>query len=241
MRIAVEVEHDAKYVNNRWNDAKADPAGRLVGGTMRLEAMGDIFEAADGSLYSFAKDHALAMLKTKIGVSNGLTWNEKTGKFYYVDTCAVDIKEFDYDFKTGKICKCCFFSSKKMCTDEIFQFLMILLANERVLISFYLADGKRPAFGADGLTIDAEGFLYLATWGGSKVLRIDPSTGKIVLNIEFPAEQITSVAFGGPNLDELFVTSAATARDHEQPFPAGSVFKVTGLGFRGLPMNKVRL
>lgn len=104
-RIALEVEHDAKYVNNRWNDAKADPTGRLVGGTMRLEAIGDIFEAADGSLYSFAKDQELALLKTKIGVSNGLTWNEKTGKFYYIDTCALDIKEFDYNLKTGEICK----------------------------------------------------------------------------------------------------------------------------------------
>lgn len=115
------------------------------------------------------------------------------------------------------------------------------LANERVVINFKNPEGKRPEFGADGMTIDAEGFLYLATWGGSQVLRIEPTTGKIVLAIKFPAEQITSAAFGGPNLDELFVTSAATNRDKEQPFPAGSLFKVTGLGVRGLPMSKVRL
>lgn len=106
MRIAIEVEQDAKYVNNRWNDAKADPAGRLFGGTMRLEACGDIFEAADGSFYSYAKDEPLAKLKTNVGVSNGLTFNVKTGKFYFVDTCTSDIKEFDYDIKTGKICEC---------------------------------------------------------------------------------------------------------------------------------------
>lgn len=118
---------------------------------------------------------------------------------------------------------------------------MGLTANERVLVDFHTSDGHRPTFGPDGLTIDADGFLYLATWGGSKVLRIDPNTGKTVLDIELPAEQITSVAFGGPNLDELFVTSAATARDKAQHPPAGSLFKVTGLGVRGLPMNKVRL
>lgn len=106
LRIAVEVEPEELYVNNRWNDAKADPAGRLCGGTMRLEACGDIFEVSLGSLYHCAKDQAVAPLKKDIGVSNGLTWNTKTNKFYFIDTCTSDVKEFDYDVKTGKICKC---------------------------------------------------------------------------------------------------------------------------------------
>lgn len=62
-----------------------------------------------------------------------------------------------------------------------------------------------------------------------------------MLEIEFEAEQITSAAFGGPNLDILYVTSAATERSSPQPPPAGSIFKVTGLGVKGLPMSKVRL
>lgn len=44
-------------------------------------------------------------LKREIGVSNGLTWNEKTNKFYYIDSCDLDVKEFDYDPKTGSICE----------------------------------------------------------------------------------------------------------------------------------------
>lgn len=114
-------------------------------------------------------------------------------------------------------------------------------ANERVLIDFRSANGDRPSFGPDGMTIDADGILYVATWGGSKILRIDPATGKIVSTIEFPAQQITSAAFGGPNLDILYVTSAGQERDSPQPKPAGQLFAVTGLGVRGLPMNKVRL
>lgn len=105
LRIAVEVEPEQRYLTNRWNDAKADPAGRLFGGTMRLEECGDIFEAAEGSVYRFARDEPLAKLKTDVGVSNGLTWNERTGKFYYIDTCTSDVKEFDYDVKTGEICE----------------------------------------------------------------------------------------------------------------------------------------
>lgn len=66
--------------------------------------------------------------------------------------------------------------------------------------------------------------------------------GTIVLEIPIPAEQITSVAFGGPNLDILFVTSAAFEFDKKHPDPCGSVFKATGPGIGvGLPMYKVRI
>lgn len=67
------------------------------------------------------------------------------------------------------------------------------------------------------------------------------STGKILLEIEIPAKQVTSVAFGGPDMDILFVTTAATSRDGEQPPLAGHLFKVTGLGVKGLPGVKVRV
>lgn len=51
----------------------------------------------------------------------------------------------------------------------------LILANESVLIDFACNDGERPSFGPDGMTIDADGFLYVAIWCGSKVLRIDPT------------------------------------------------------------------
>lgn len=62
-----------------------------------------------------------------------------------------------------------------------------------------------------------------------------------MLEIYLPAAQITSVAFGGPELDILYVTSAAQARTEPQPLPAGQLFAVTGLGVRGTPMHNVRL
>lgn len=64
--------------------------------------------------------------------------------------------------------------------------------------------------------------------------------GEIETEIKLPAEQITSAAFGGPNLDILYVTSAATERSSPQPPPAGSLFQITGLGVVGLPMSKVK-
>lgn len=62
-----------------------------------------------------------------------------------------------------------------------------------------------------------------------------------MLEIKFPAEQVTSAAFGGPNLDILYVTSASTERSGPQPKPAGSLFKVTGLGAKGFAGVKVRV
>lgn len=101
----MEVEKEARYLTNRFNDAKADPIGRFYGGTMRLEECGNVFESAEGSFYRVASDQPVAKLRTDIGVSNGLAWNEKAKKFYFIDTCTFDVKEFDYNIKTGEICK----------------------------------------------------------------------------------------------------------------------------------------
>lgn len=168
VRIALEVEKGEKYKTNRFNDAKADPTGRFYGGTMRLEECGDIFEAAEGNFYKYAKGEELSLLRTDVGVSNGLTWNAKNGKFYYIDTCTSDVKEFDYDAKTGNLCKSIYNSHDQSSNEEI-----SIVANEKVLIDFTV-DGKKPDFGPDGMTIDADGNLYVCTWGGSKIMKINP-------------------------------------------------------------------
>lgn len=113
-------------------------------------------------------------------------------------------------------------------------------ANERVIIDFTV-NGERPDFVPDGMTIDSNGRLYIATWGASKIFVVNPANKKVEHEIVFPCEQVTSAAFGGPNLDILYVTTAATDRSKPQPLPAGRVFKVTGLGVKGLPMKSVKL
>jgi gluconolactonase len=98
-----EVETDMP--DNRWNDAKVDPVGRFYGGTMRLEACGDIFEKSLGTFYRYSRKSGFVSLITNIGISNGLTWNKMMNKFYFIDSTALDIKEYDYDMKTGDICE----------------------------------------------------------------------------------------------------------------------------------------
>lgn len=106
VRIAGEVEtDDARYKTNRFNDAKPDPFGRFFGGTMRLEECGSIFDAANGSLYKYSEANGFENIRQNVGVSNGLAWNLEKKKFYYIDSCDIDVKEFDYDPTTGNICE----------------------------------------------------------------------------------------------------------------------------------------
>lgn len=217
VRVVGEVEQEAKFKTNRFNDGKCDPFGRLYAGTMRLEECGDIFDAADGSLYKYEKGtKSFDWLKGKIGVSNGLAWNETTNKFYYIDSCQLDVKEFDYNPKTGAI------------------------SNERQVIDFRV-NGEKPEFVPDGMTIDSQGFLYVCTWGGSRIIVVDPSTGKIAREIQFPTSRITSAAFGGPNLETLYVTTASKQVEQQFPPPAGGLFKVTGLNVTGTKMYRAKV
>lgn len=74
-----------------------------------------------------------------------------------------------------------------------------------------------------------------------KVLNVDPQTGKILRSIELPAKFITSVAFGGRNFEDLYVTSAENEAKRELGLQDGSTFVVTGIGVRGLPANEVSI
>lgn len=223
IRIAFEVEVESK--NTRFNDSKADPFGRFYGGTMRVEAAGDLFDVAAGTFYKYVKGEGVHELIHDIYVSNGMAWNLTENKFYYIDSCKFDIKEYDYDPSNGNI------------------------SNERVLIDFTV-NGKSPGFIPDGMTIDTAGNLYVAAFGGAKVIKVDPKKGKVVLEIPIPSKQVTSVAFGGPNLDILYVTSASapiTAEsigvlpNDKQYEHAGKLFKITGLGAKGYPGVNVNL
>ena len=82
---------------NRFNDGKADPKGRIYAGTMLQEEFGDIMSSSNGGFYRFdSVPKAFKLLKTNITISNGMAWNEKTKKFYYIDSKVLDVKEFDY-------------------------------------------------------------------------------------------------------------------------------------------------
>jgi len=143
-----------------------------------------------------------------VSTSNGLVWSLDGRRMHYIDTGRNNVRTYDFDIATGAI------------------------ANERVAI--------RNEHGGhlDGMAIDSEGMLWIAVYGAGQVRRYDPESGALLRTIEIPAKQTTSCAFGGPDLTDLYVTSACqgyTAADRARDPLAGSLFRVHA-GVAGVPM-----
>ena len=162
-----------------------------------------------GSLYRLDADRQPTTVLTGVTVSNGLGWSPDRTTMYYIDSPTHRIEVFDFDLDSGDV------------------------ANRRVLIELS-KDWGLP----DGMTVDEEGSLWVAFWSGSAVRRIHPD-GEVVSTVEFPVSQVTSCAFGGDDLSDLYVTSARDSLSEEQlrkqPV-AGGIFRLQP-GIRGLPQH----
>jgi sugar lactone lactonase YvrE len=107
------------------------------------------------------------------------------------------------------------------------------LRNKRVFV-----DTEALSSGPDGATVDAEGYLWSVMVRSGAIVRFAPD-GTIVRTIEMPLQHPTSVAFGGPDLDILYVTSISRSPNLRDDRPdAGGLFAIEGLGVRGLPAHK---
>jgi len=198
--------------SDRFNDGKCDHQGRLWAGTMGAEIIpGKQFDEEKGNLYKLDTNGQVSAHVDKIGISNGLGWSTDSKRFFYVDSLVHTVDVFDFDSGAGTI------------------------SNRRVL---YDLKKNGNAGLPDGLAVDADNNLWVATFNGAKILHIDGATGQLIDAIDFTgiSSKLTSVAFGGPNLDIMYVTSAnfglseAEAANEKSP---GSLFKVTNTGGRG--------
>lgn len=215
-KIEVIAEADEPSTN-RFNDGKADPSGKLWAGTMGAEPQPGKVDLKKGNLYSLEADKKLKRHVSNIHISNGLAWNSDMKKFFYIDSGDKRIDQFDYDVKTGTI------------------------SNRRPL--FTLKDHQLEGT-PDGQAVDKDDNLWVALFNGYKVIKIATDKPETLLgSIDLPAKQVTSVAFGGPDLDTLYVTTAnMTVRGNVLATPEnGSVYKITGVGAKGVDGAKVKL
>ena len=160
----------------------------------------------DGGIYSLGVDHRLRQLDTGIHFSNSPCFSPDDRTFYFSDSFLYTTYAYDYDISTGEI------------------------ANKRVFV-----DTKSLGGMPDGSTVDSDGLLWMAIYGGGKVAAFNPA-GKLVRSIELPVKLVSSVMFGGPQLDRLYVTTieeGALGEPAEEG--AGYVYAIEGLGARGLP------
>lgn len=160
------------------------------------------------SLYRLDVDGSVHRMLDGLTIGNGLAWDASGRVMYYIDTPTHRIDAFVFDPDSGS------------------------LSDRRTVVRIPAGSGA-----PDGMTIDAEGGLWVALWGGAAVHRyVDGNLDRVV---DLPVTQPTSATFGGAGLDELFITSASVGLSPEQrrdqPL-AGAVLRVRP-GVRGVPAS----
>lgn len=175
--------------------------------------VGSITESQDwpgSALYMIEGSEKCVQVFDGVTTSNGLAWSSDDKTFYYIDTMTYCVAAFDFEINTG------------------------ILTNKRTIIDFRGEKG-RP----DGMTIDEDGFLWIAHWNGGMVSRWNPSTGICSLRVPIPAYNVTSCYFGGKQRDILYITSARVETNESQlkEYPlSGGIFSLQP-GTRGLITN----
>ena len=166
-------------------------------------------QRALGRFYRLDLDGSLHVIAENIGCSNGIGWSPDLSRMYYIDTPTRQISVYDYDRATGEV------------------------ANRRVFVQV------EGAGSPDGMTVDAQGGVWCAEWGGSCVKHYDPA-GKLIEKIDIPTRNVTSVMFGGNDLGDLYITTAIGGDKNADPRFAGALYRCRP-GVTGKPETLSRI
>lgn len=142
-------------------------------------------EDQSASLYVLEKDLSIKLRLSGLSISNALSWSPDNRTLYHADSPTHQIRAFDFNGETGE------------------------LSNPRIFAT--TEEGVEP----DGACIDAEGYLWNAQWGGSRVRRY-AADGSLALQVDLPVSQVTCCALGGDDLSILGVTTARIGLSDEQ-------------------------
>ena len=169
-------------------------------GRLWIGTMSTKITPESGALYKITSALSPEKMLGKITISNGMAWTSDNQTFYYIDSPTQEIRAYRFDLETGEI-----------------NF-------DRTVIRVPKELGT-----PDGMSMDREGKLWVAHYGGFGVYCWDPENGKLLKKIVLPAPHVTSCVFGGENLDHLLITTArenlTEAQLQEYP-QSGDVFLV---------------
>jgi len=154
-----------------------------------------------GILYCLEKDFSIIEKQQGVGISNGIAWSPSGDTLYYIDSVTQRVVAYQYTSSTGAI------------------------SHSRVVIEI------PPYVGVpDGMCVDNLGMLWVALWDGGKVVQIHPTSGEILSEVVVPnVRKVTSCAFGGEDMNTLFITTARqglTPEEERYEPHAGSLFAV---------------
>lgn len=153
-----------------------------------------------GRLYRLDTDGSIQVVVENIGCPNGLGFTRDRKQMYFTDSDDHVIYLFDYDQATGDI------------------------SNQRVFVNTPADEGV-----PDGMTVDAEGYVWSARWDGNCLVRYTPE-GQEVARYTFPAKKVSSCSFGGPDYRDLYVTTAGGNNKPEEGEGAGALFVLRAIG-----------
>jgi sugar lactone lactonase YvrE len=169
------------------------------------------FEPMAGSLWRLDGDGRITRQRSQLTISNGLAWSQDRGTLYFIDSPTLKVMAFPLT-SSGEIA-----------------------AEPSICVQIPEDWDAVP----DGMCIDAEGMLWIALFGGGAVMRWDPISGQLLERLAVPCRQVTSCCFGGPHLDQLFITTARREMDAAaiaaEPL-AGGLFQAD-VGVKGLPAD----
>ncbi len=182
-------------------------------GRLWVGSMVEDGEPGTASLFCVSADGRVVPLLTGVTISNGLVWANDGRLFYYIDTPTQQVVAFDCDLER------------------------LTLTNRRVVFEFPSELGS-----PDGMTIDAEGQLWVALFGGRSVVRLDPNRRELTGRVHVGAKNVTSCAFGGPNLRTLYISTArlATSPEELEQLPAAGALFELDLTVRGTTPHRFR-
>jgi len=193
--------------------AFADPSVRMnegacdAAGRLFCGSMAYDFQPHAGTVYRLDPDLSVHVALEDVTIPNGLVWDQAGTTAFHADTGDDTVYRYGYDVTTGSF---------------------------GVRDTFIRFDDQVGS--PDGMALDAEGGLWVAMWGGSAVLRFDP-TGALTDTVPVPVSHVTSCAFGGPDGRTLLVTtSRLEARRDSEPH-AGETFQVE-VGVAGAPVHR---
>ncbi len=212
-----------RLIADKAGDARLQMNDAIADPEGRLFAGSNFFDAEKeyelGKLVRVDLDGSVHVVDEGFLLPNGLAFSPDETVMYFTDSAARRIYAYDYDRRSGNI------------------------RNRRILVQVTHEEGL-----PDGLTVDAEGFLWSAQWYGSSIVRYD-SDGRVERRISTPAKQTSSLAFGGSDLTDIFITSAS--KSWPSPLMPRSYDPVSGnfggqlycmnLGIKGKPEYRAKI
>ncbi|MHB8464034.1 MAG: SMP-30/gluconolactonase/LRE family protein [Acidimicrobiales bacterium] len=208
--LLATVDHDPSAM--RLNDGKCDSRGRFWAGSIAHNAVDpEAVTPVPGAakLYRLAPGTDAVAVLDGVTVSNGMGWSPSDDTFYYVDTLTLGVDAFDYDADSG------------------------VISNRRTLLTLSPTEGH-----PDGMCVDEDGCIWLALSGAGQIRRVTPK-GDVDRTLHVPLSRVTSCAFGGPELDELYITTHSALMSHldrQAESKSGALLRCRP-GVRGLPSN----